>query len=41
VAGLAIIANPNAHRNRNWPLASQALRKEAPGAVLFETRTER
>ena len=41
MAGLAIIANPNAHRNRNWPLASQALRKAAPGAVLFETRTER
>jgi len=41
VAGLAIIANPNAHRNRNWPLASQALRKAAPGAVLLETRTER
>jgi len=37
---LAIIANPNAHRNRNWPLASQALRKAAPGAALYETRTE-
>jgi len=41
MAGLAIIANPNAHRNRNWPLASQALRKAAPGAALYETRTER
>ncbi|MFL5422419.1 MAG: diacylglycerol kinase family protein, partial [Myxococcales bacterium] len=38
--GLAIIANPNAHRNRNWPLASQALRKAASGAPLYETRTE-
>jgi len=37
---LAIIANPNAHRNRNWPLASQALRKAAPGATVYETRTE-
>src|SRR2546421_12229045 len=37
---LAIIANPNAHRNRNWPLASQALRKAAPGAAVYETRTE-
>jgi diacylglycerol kinase family enzyme len=37
---LAIIANPNAHRNRNWPLASQALRKAAPGAAFYETRTE-
>jgi diacylglycerol kinase family enzyme len=41
MSGLAIIANPNAHQNRNWPLASQALRKAAPGADLFETRTER
>jgi len=41
VSGLAIIANPNAHRNRNWPVASQALRKAAPGAALYETRTER
>src|SRR5205085_7610395 len=41
VSGLAIIANPNAHRNRNWPLASQALRKAAPGAALYEKRTER
>ena len=42
MSGLAIIANPNAHRNReNWPLASQALRKAAPGAALYETRTER
>jgi diacylglycerol kinase family enzyme len=37
---LAIIANPNAHRNRNWPLASRALRKAAPGAAVYETRTE-
>ena len=41
MSGLAIIANPNAHRNRNWPVASQALRKAAPGAALYETRTER
>src|SRR5919199_6690328 len=41
MSGLAIIANPNAHRNKNWPLASQALRKAAPGAALYETRTER
>ncbi len=41
MAALAIIANPNAHRNRNWPVASAALRKAAPGADLFETRTER
>jgi diacylglycerol kinase family enzyme len=40
MGGLAIIANPNAHRNRNWPLASEALRKAAPSATLFETRTE-
>src|SRR3954470_2924963 len=40
MGGLAIIANPNAHRNRNWPLASQALRKAAPGASVYETRTE-
>ncbi|HWE25513.1 MAG TPA: diacylglycerol kinase family protein [Myxococcales bacterium] len=39
--GLAIIANPNAHRIRNWPLASEALRKAAPGAAMYETRTER
>jgi diacylglycerol kinase family enzyme len=38
--GLAIIANPNAHRNRYWPLASHALRKAASGALLYETRTE-
>jgi diacylglycerol kinase family enzyme len=41
LAAVTIIANPNAHRNKNWPLASQALRKAAPGAELFETRTER
>jgi diacylglycerol kinase family enzyme len=40
MGGLAIIANPNAHRNRNWPLASLALRKAAPGAALYETRTD-
>jgi diacylglycerol kinase (ATP) len=39
MAGLAIIANPHAHRNRVWPLAAQALRKAAPGAPLLETRT--
>ena len=33
---LAIIANPQAHRNRLWPLAAQALRKAAPGATLHE-----
>lgn len=36
---LAIIVNPNAHRNRLWPLAARELRKAAPGADLFETRT--
>ena len=41
MAGLQIIANPHAHRNRLWPLASQALRKAAGGAPLFETRNER
>jgi len=39
MAGIAIIANPNARRNREWPLAAQQLRKAAPGATLFETRT--
>jgi diacylglycerol kinase family enzyme len=39
MAGIAIIANPNARRNREWPLAAQQLRKAAPGAPLFETRT--
>ena len=38
MAALAIIANPNARRNREWPLAAQQLRKAAPGAPLFETR---
>ena len=38
MAGIAIIANPNARRNREWPLAAQQLRKAAPGAPLFETR---
>jgi len=33
---LAIIANPQSHRNRLWPLAAQALRKAAPGAPIFE-----
>ena len=37
--GIAIIANPNARRNREWPLAAQQLRKAAPGAPLLETRT--
>ena len=39
MAGIAIIANPNARRNREWPLAAQQLRKAAPGAALLETRT--
>jgi diacylglycerol kinase family enzyme len=39
MAGIAIIANPNARRNREWPLAAQQLRKAAPGAPLLETRT--
>ncbi len=39
MAGIAIIANPNARRNREWPLAAQQLRKAAPGAVIFETRS--
>ena len=38
MAGIAIIANPNARRNREWPLAAQQLRKAAPGAPLLETR---
>jgi len=38
MGGLAIIANPNAHRNRLWPLAAQALRKAAPGVPILETR---
>ena len=33
---LAIIANPQAHRNRLWPLAAQALRKAAPGATFYQ-----
>ena len=37
--GIAIIANPNARRNREWPLWAQQLRKAAPGAPLLETRT--
>jgi diacylglycerol kinase family enzyme len=39
MAGIAIIANPNARRNREWPLWAQQLRKAAPGAPLLETRT--
>ena len=39
MAGIAIIANPNARRNREWPLAAQQLRKAAPGAAILETRT--
>src|SRR5207249_7909329 len=38
MAGIAIIANPNARRNRECPLAAQQLRKAAPGAPLLETR---
>src|ERR1700682_1216019 len=41
MSGLAIIANPHAHRNRLWPLASQALRKAAPGVPLLEARAPR
>ena len=41
MGGLAIIANPNAHRNRLWPLAAQALRKAAPGVPILETRGPR
>jgi len=39
MAAIAIIANPNARRNREWPLWAQQLRKAAPGAPLLETRT--
>jgi diacylglycerol kinase family enzyme len=39
MAGIAIIANPNARRNREWPLAAQQLRKAAPGATILETRS--
>jgi len=38
MAQLAIIANVNARRNREWPLAARELRKAAPGATLYETR---
>jgi diacylglycerol kinase family enzyme len=38
MAGIAIIANPNARRNREWPLAAEMLRKAAPGASILETR---
>jgi diacylglycerol kinase family enzyme len=38
MASLAIIANPNAHRNRLWPLAARELRKAAPGVPILETR---
>src|SRR5437763_11447288 len=38
MAGIAIIANPNARRNREWPLAAQQLRRAAPGATILETR---
>jgi diacylglycerol kinase family enzyme len=40
MAQLAIIANVNARRNREWPLAARELRKAAPGAVLYETRCD-
>jgi diacylglycerol kinase family enzyme len=39
MAWLAIIANPNAHRNRLWPLAARELRKAAPGVPILETRS--
>ena len=38
MAGITIIANPNARRNREWPLAAEQLRKAAPGASILETR---
>lgn len=38
MAAIAIIANPNARRNREWPLAAEQLRKAAPGAEILETR---
>ena len=38
MAAIAIIANPNARRNREWPLAAEQLRKAAPGARILETR---
>src|SRR6267378_7926640 len=38
MAGIMIIANPNARRNREWPLAAEQLRKAAPGASILETR---
>ena len=38
MAEIAIIANPNARRNREWPVAAQQLRSAAPGAPLIETR---
>src|SRR5205807_5959871 len=41
MAGIAIIANPNARRNREWPLAAEQLRKAAPGATLLETRGQK
>jgi diacylglycerol kinase family enzyme len=40
MAQLAIIANVNARRNREWPLAARELRKAAPGATLYETRSD-
>src|SRR2546429_8980580 len=39
MAGIAIIHNPNARRNREGPLAAQQLRKAAPGAEILETRS--
>jgi diacylglycerol kinase family enzyme len=38
MAGIAIIANPNARRNREWQLTADQLRKAAPGATILETR---
>jgi diacylglycerol kinase family enzyme len=40
MAQLAIIANVNARRNREWPLAARELRKAAPFATVYETSSE-
>jgi diacylglycerol kinase family enzyme len=40
MAQLAIIANVNARRNREWPLAARELRRAAPGATLYETGSD-
>src|ERR1700682_4685414 len=38
MAGITIIANPNARRNRDLPLTAEQLPKAAPGASILETR---